>query len=282
MAVSGADSLCCEDDDDDCALTAPSPGPSFVMLGFVGLALYLVSGVAIYAAEKGAFKTGGTTSTIADGLYFSVVTLCTIGYGDIVPRTNFVKLFICTFVLFGFGFVYVLLNGLVAHVLDRQEQALLGMVRAGERPAALHKYVMDVKKGRVRVRLKVGLAVGVVVGCIAVGAAMARLLEGLGWVDSLYLAVTSVTTVGYGDVAFATAGGRVFATVWLLVSTLAVARAFLYLTELRMEKRNRKVARWVLHKKMTSSDMVAADLDRDGYIRYARSSLDISSTPLGL
>lgn len=80
--------------------------------------------------------------------------------------------------------------------------------------------------------------------------------------------MTSVTTVGYGDYAFTTLKGRCFAIVWLLVSTFAVARAFLYLAELRIDKRNRSIASWVLQKKITIGDLVAADLDNDGSIRY--------------
>ncbi|KAJ6306731.1 hypothetical protein OIU78_021944 [Salix suchowensis] len=118
-----------------------------------------------------------------------------------------------------------------------------------------------------RIRSKVVLASAVVIVCIAVGTFTVHYLEKLDWVDSFYMAVTSVTTVGYGDFAFTTVTGRCFAIIWLLVSTLAVARAFLYLTELRIDRRNRRIAKWVLQKKMTLSDLVAADLDNDGSIR---------------
>jgi potassium channel subfamily K len=128
-------------------------------------------------------------------------------------------------------------------------------------------YMIDKAKGRMRIRMKVGMASAVVIVCIAVGTISARYLEKLDWVDSFYLSVTSVTTVGYGDFAFSTITGRCFAIIWLSVSTLAVARAFLYLTELRIDKRNRRIAKWILHKKMTLGDLVAADLDNDGSIR---------------
>uniref|UniRef100_A0A2P2JAN4 Calcium-activated outward-rectifying potassium channel n=1 Tax=Rhizophora mucronata TaxID=61149 RepID=A0A2P2JAN4_RHIMU len=127
-------------------------------------------------------------------------------------------------------------------------------------------YMVDTTKGRMRIRMKVGLALAVVIGCIAVGTISVRFLENLNWVDSIYLSVTSVTTVGYGDYAFTTLTGRCFAIVWLLVSTLAVARAFLYLTELRIYRRNRIIAKWVLQRKITMGDLIAADINRDGSI----------------
>ncbi|KAK1301913.1 Two-pore potassium channel 2 [Acorus calamus] len=241
--------------------------PSIVRIASIGAGLYITLGVIVYIVKRDSFS-GHRTCSLVDALYFSVVTLCTIGYGDIVPRTPLAKLFVCAFVLVGFGFIDVLLDGLVRHVLDRQEAVLLSAVDGGERSnVVLRTYVMDVEKRRMRIRIKVGCALCVVVGCVASGTVAARVLEGLDWLESFYLSVTSVTTVGYGDYSFMTVRGRAFATAWLLVSTLAVARAFLYLTELRIERRNRRIAEWVMKKKMTVGDLVAADLDSDGSIR---------------
>lgn len=237
--------------------------PSVVTQAFIGVALYITIGISVYLMKSDGFK-GHSTFRVVDGLYFSVVTLCTIGYGDLVPDTTFTKLFTCAFILVGFGFIDILLNGLVTYVLDRQEAVLLSTMDHSWRNPMFQTYIMDMKKGRMRIRMKVGLALAVVVGCIAIGMIMVHAFEGLNWMDSFYLSVTSVTTVGFGDDAFKTPMGRLFATVWLLVSTLAVARAFLYLTELRIDKRNRKVAKWVLQKKMTIGDLVAADLSIQG------------------
>lgn len=128
-------------------------------------------------------------------------------------------------------------------------------------------FIIDVAKGRMRIRLKVGLALGVVVLCIGVGALFLRFAEDLDWIDSVYLSVMSVTTVGYGDRAFKTLNGRIFAVVWLLLSTLAVARAFLYLAEARVDKRHRRIAKWVLHRDITVEDLIAADINNNGFIR---------------
>lgn len=44
-----------------------------------------------------------------------------------------------------------------------------------------------------------------------------KAFTGFGWIDSMYLAAQTVTTVGYGDIAVPTAAGRVFATVFMLL-----------------------------------------------------------------
>ncbi|KAM7262969.1 hypothetical protein ACFE04_000652 [Oxalis oulophora] len=244
---------------------APTSTPLIVRQASVGLVLYLIVGLVIYLTV-GTFK-GIVTFRPVDTLYFIVVTLCTIGYGDIVPDNTFTKLFTCAFILVGFGFIDVLLHGLVTYICDRQEAVLLTTVNENGLNALVRTYMIDEQKGRMRIRMKVFLALSVVIFCLAIGTIAIHFLERLDWVDSFYMSVISVTTVGYGDYSFTTLPGRCFAVVWLLVSTLAVARAFLYLAELRIDRRNRRIAKWVLQKKMTLGDLVAADLDNDGSIR---------------
>ncbi|KAG2717617.1 hypothetical protein I3760_03G183800 [Carya illinoinensis] len=201
--------------------------PFIVRQAFIGVVLYVILVVTIFMVS-GNFK-GHTTFRPVDALYFTVVTLCTIG----------------------------------------QEAVLLSTVDENKFNSMVKAYMVDTEKGRMRIRIKVGLALAVVIGCIAIGTITVHFIEDMSWVDSFYLSVTSVTTVGYGDYAFTTITGRCFAVIWLLVSTLAVARAFLYLTELRIDKRNRRIAKWVLQKKITVGDLVAADLDNDGSISKA-------------
>uniref|UniRef100_A0A8I6XFC6 Potassium channel domain-containing protein n=1 Tax=Hordeum vulgare subsp. vulgare TaxID=112509 RepID=A0A8I6XFC6_HORVV len=247
----------------------PPPRRPVIMLhAFLFLLAYLALGVTFYAAFPANFTfSAGPTHPIIDALYFCIVTLCTIGYGDITPASPAVKLFAISFVLIGFGFVDILLSGMVSYVLDLQEHLLITAIK-NPRSARKHRhnYIFDIKKGRMRVRMKVALALGVVAICVGVGVTVLRKVESMGWLDVVYLAVMSVTTVGYGDHVFRTLHGRLFASPWLLVSTLAVARAFLYLAEMRIDKRHRAMANWVLSRDMTVSEFLAADIDNNGYV----------------
>ncbi|GLU07170.1 hypothetical protein SLE2022_241370 [Rubroshorea leprosula] len=231
------------------------------------LTIYLVLGVVIYSFNRDKFS-GIETHPAVDALYFCIVTMCTIGYGDITPLTPATKIFACVFVLVGFGFIDILLSGVVSYVLDLQESMILTGIQMGKTQGGFsaRDYIVDVEKGRMRIRLKVGVALGVVVLCIAVGASVLFFVEGLDWIDSVYLSVMSVTTVGYGDRAFQTLPGRLFAAAWLLVSTLAVARAFLYLAEARIDKSHRTIAKWVLQREITVQDLLAADINNNGFI----------------
>lgn len=249
-----------------------SESVSLVRQAAVLLLIYLALGVVIYSFNSDNFS-GVETHPVVDALYFCIVTMCTIGYGDIAPLTPATKVFACVFVLVGFGFIDILLSGVVNYVLDLQESVILASIQAHKQNHqnehgrfSARDYIVDVGKGRMRIRLKVGLALGAVVLCIGIGAMVLYFVEHLDCVDSVYLSVMSVTTVGYGDRAFKTLTGRLFASIWLLFSTLAVARAFLYLAEARMDKRHRKITNWVLHRKITIEDLVAADINNNGFI----------------
>ncbi|KAI3764216.1 hypothetical protein L2E82_14220 [Cichorium intybus] len=244
-----------------------SGSPSIVRQSVVLLVLYLLLGVFIYWYNRENFL-GKETYVVVDAFYFCIVTMCTIGYGDILPNSPVTKMFSIMFVLVGFGFIDILLSGMVSYVLDLQENYLLTSLSNGKKRDH-PSYIIDYKKGRMRIRMKVGLALGVVVLCIGIGVGVMHFVERLNWLDSVYLSVMSVTTVGYGDIGFSTTTGRVFACGWLLVSTLAVARAFLYLAEARVDKRHRRMVKWVLGQDLTVAQFLAADIDNNGSVSKA-------------
>ena len=55
-----------------------------------------------------------------DSLYFSVITLTTVGYGDFAPTTGAGKLFTVFYVLIGMGILASFLN-----MLARERRAIL-------------------------------------------------------------------------------------------------------------------------------------------------------------
>lgn len=60
-----------------------------------------------------------------DSLYFCVITLTTIGYGDIVPRTDAGKLFTVFYVLIGISILGAIVNYLLRRALVRRQQHVI-------------------------------------------------------------------------------------------------------------------------------------------------------------
>ena len=72
-----------------------------------------------------------------------------------------------------------------------------------------------------------------IAGLLAVGTIFYRLVEGWGWLDSLYFCVITLSTVGYGDLSPTTPGTKIFTMIYIflglslfvsLVNILAKAR----------------------------------------------------------
>lgn len=65
--------------------------------------------------------------TSVDALYFSVMTLATVGYGDLTPQTNLGKIFTVVYVLIGVGILTALIatfNRALAEYHQRKNDSL--------------------------------------------------------------------------------------------------------------------------------------------------------------
>ena len=55
-----------------------------------------------------------------DAIYFSTITLTTVGYGDIVPKTDTEKIFTVFYVICGIGIIATFANTLVRNAVVRR------------------------------------------------------------------------------------------------------------------------------------------------------------------
>jgi hypothetical protein len=70
-----------------------------------------------------------------DALYFCVITLATIGYGDLAPRTSLGKAFTIVFVFVGIGLLAATFSQLASSLITSEQQRLHPL-RGGRRTGA--------------------------------------------------------------------------------------------------------------------------------------------------
>ena len=81
------------------------------LIVFLPILVYAVFGASMYQWLEG--------FSIVDSYYFVVVTLATIGYGDVVPKTDAGKIFTIFFVIFGLAQFSTLISTIVSRTRAR-------------------------------------------------------------------------------------------------------------------------------------------------------------------
>lgn len=239
--------------------------PSFRQIILL-VVIYLGLGVLCFGLVRNQIR-GQKTNPVLDAIYFVIVTMSTVGYGDLVPDSVATKLLACVFVFSGMAIVALFLSRAADYLVEKQEVLLVKAMHLRNNKASEAKMLREIEGKKAKYKFVTNAMFLLIL--IAAGTAFLVKVEKLSLVDAFYCVCCTITTLGYGDKSFSTEGGRVFAVFWILTSTICVAQFFLYLAEVYTEHRQRLLAKWVLTRRMTFVDLEAADLDEDGVVGAA-------------
>ncbi|MED6157122.1 hypothetical protein PIB30_020278 [Stylosanthes scabra] len=238
-----------------------TPNPEFFNLKPVLLwsTIYLGGGTLCFYLVSNQIE-GIKTNPFLDALYFCVVTMTTVGYGDLVPKSSVSKLLACFYVFTGMALVGLILSKAADYIVEKQEMLVV---------KAMHKELDKDQSNNNKARHKFLVAVCSFLVLITVGVIFLSCVEDLDLVDALYCVCSTVTTLGYGDESFSTRIGRAFAVLWILSSTICLAQCFAYLAEMHTDEKQKSLAKMILSRKISRPDLEAADLDGDKSVSAA-------------
>ena len=202
--------------------------------------MFLAIGTAFFSMAEG--------WSPADALYFCVITVTTVGFGDLTPTSDVAKLFVAGYILVGLSLFSTCLGLLVGK---------------------LHGAVEEPANRLPRRRRRVWQCVacfGITTFWLTVGAAIVRCMEGWSLVDCIYWTVVATCTVGYGDLAIEGDATRAMLSVYMLLAVGGCAVSLGRLGALSMEiERDRDVDAFVA-RGVSEAMLEAMDADGDGYV----------------
>lgn len=235
--------------------------PSFKRVS-IYLILYLIIGTVCFYFVQDQIK-GDKIDRVLDSVYFCIVTMTTVGYGDLVPNSVASKLLACAFVFSGMVLIGLMVSKGADYLVEKQQILLVKALHMNKKIGAT-EILKEMEDNKVRTKCLVTMAIFVVLALV--GTIFLVQVEKLDLVDAFYCVCSTVTTLGYGDKSFSTKGGRVFAIFWILTSTICLAQFLCYIAELNTESKQKELVKYCLTKKMTNVDLEAADVDVDGSV----------------
>ena len=143
---------------------------------------YLLVGTTVFSVAEG--------WSPRDALYFCVTALTTVGYGDLVPKSDAGKLFCCVYVVSGVS----LSSACLGVVLGRMQARVISTRLF----SALGSSASSASQGRPHVTSIMHSAAGLA-ALVLSGAVFAHLSEGWSALDSVYWSIITCTSVGLGD-----------------------------------------------------------------------------------
>ncbi|KAM0929512.1 hypothetical protein ACQ4PT_001574 [Festuca glaucescens] len=206
--------------------------PSFRMVGFL-LFAYLLVGVVIFYLVMDQIS-GKRTNRVLDALYFCIVTMTSVGYGDLVPNSDTTKLLASAYVFTGMAVIALFVSKAADYLVEKQEVLFykaLHMNMKSSEAKMLRRIEMN------KTQYKFYTCALLLVTTIVVGTVFLWKIEKLSLVDSFYCVCATITTLGYGDKSFSSKLGRTFAVFWIITSTIILALFFMYLAEIYTERR---------------------------------------------
>lgn len=256
-------------------------------LGLIGI--YLLFGVT-------GFSVCFEDLSIRDGLYLSVVTFSTVGFGDVPIKTKGGKLFSCVFALAGIGIIGIALGYIGQHLVQAQMLAL--QIANRKRAAAtVARAEADAEASRADKNLRyeqpvesdspkqglgkrqgpdlqqsnfVGrqliISIAPVVSLILIGSLVVGRYEGWDVVDSIYWCVITGTSVGFGDRVPQTGSMRWFCILYIPLAVGAYSAALGRIANIFVEREIRKSNAKLLRREVTLEDLETMNDDGDGEV----------------
>jgi potassium channel subfamily K len=181
-----------------------------VQVGIAFIVVYFCLAIAVYKPLEG--------FDVMHCIYFACVIGTTVGYGDFLPSSDLSKIFTVFYIHMASITIAIVLSGVVTVLIESVLRKML------EEDQGL---LIDASKVQRKQRKRFMTFVSLYVCIILIGTAYFTFSDelkgqkGSRLVNGVYLTVVTISTVGFGDLAPTTDGGRAFAC-FLMITGIPV------------------------------------------------------------
>lgn len=218
----------------------PRPGliKRFKNFCFNNMALVFLAYVCAAAVALEHMNDEPDFGTFIDTMYFIAITVTTVGYGDMSPKSDAGKIFVMVFIIVGVALAGVMMTKITDWMLEKQKNAVK---RSEEKAKEMMQQDLAKLKQNLGARVSeaelarstsskeaegkskveanpIASALVVISIVVTLGAVVMGELEGIGFLDGCYWSIVTSTTVGYGDVTPKSADGRIFASFYAFIT----------------------------------------------------------------
>lgn len=235
---------------------------SFTTRACVVLSMHIGCGTLVFSAYGG--------MTPLDACYFSVVTLCSVGYGDLNLEGDppSMKIFGIVYILVGIAIMTTVLSYLVGTLLEMEESMIVDVIekrkKRSSRRSGSPGYMGTEDIGRGKSRLYSAICVFILL--VIIGTVFFEFDLKISFLDSLYMVVASAATVGYGDIAPNTNSSKAFCIVFLPIVTLALAKILTDYSKLQIDVHKRNLHNTILYRHIEKDIFSKMDKNNDNRV----------------
>jgi potassium channel subfamily K, other eukaryote len=226
-----------------------------------------------------------------DALYFSLVTFTTVGYGDFSPQTQEGKVFTCLYVFIGLLLVTQVVDRIVDKLLIQKGEMMTNKIvsswfhhfdnhdhKDGQETKQKDSTAIDTLnantpkhfpfnttfESKYIVPQALFMSSIYIALIVAVGTMYFYFYDNDSFVDSIYLSVMTVSTVGYGDVTPKSWFSKAFTCLYSILGTLAFARIVSQFIEVVTEHRFAEKNKRLLESSFFDAEtLIKADVNGD-------------------
>ncbi|KAK8490512.1 hypothetical protein V6N11_055740 [Hibiscus sabdariffa] len=206
---------------------------------------------------------GHKTNDFIDSLYMTVVTMTTVGYGDLYPHGIVPELVCSVLITAGMLLFGIAVKIAAKYLVFKQQAVLLNALHVSQKigPTEALNEIETLKIDYTKCMISLAVmgvhfVIGVFVLCT---------VEKMEFEDAFYCAISTMTTVGFGDESFSTEFGRAFGMIWVFTGTSCVGQLLLYIVEVYIDIEAKKFVKWVIASNVIDRNGIEAadDLEKD-------------------